>query len=87
MATNKKTKKQVIFKASDKVKSKKIDRLKTPNPQLFINSLSDEEANMFMAEIHVRGGLSHLVNHRHIYPFIELTELATMRSIRPQDGA
>jgi hypothetical protein len=80
MATNIKTKKQVAFKASGKARSK------TPNSQLFINELSSKEASMFHLEFCKATSCSEIVNHRHIYPPIDLAELETMKSIEPQDG-
>jgi hypothetical protein len=76
MATNIKTKKQVAFKASGKARSK------TPNSQLFINELSSK----FHLEFCKATSCSEIVNHRHIYPPIDLAELETMKSIEPQDG-
>ncbi len=86
MPTNIKTIKQVAFKASTKTKKKSIATTKTPNTQLFLNSLLNDEATMFTKAIYDVVRPSDLVNHRHIYPSIDIAELATMKSNRPQDG-
>ncbi len=75
MPTNIKTIKQVAFKASTKVEKKSIVTTKTPNTQLFLNSLLNDVVHP-----------SYLVNHRHTYSSIDPTELATMKNNRPQDG-
>jgi hypothetical protein len=79
MPTNIKTIKRVTFKASTKAKKKSIATTETPNTQLFLNSLLNDEATMFTKA-------SYSINHRHIYPSIDLVELVTMESNRPQDG-
>jgi hypothetical protein len=41
---------------------------------------------MFQLEFCTATSCSEIVNHRHIYPPIDLAELETMKSIVPQDG-
>ncbi|CAF4495910.1 unnamed protein product [Rotaria sp. Silwood2] len=60
--------------------------LQTPNPQLFLNELDDEQVEQFKAVVYASGDFRYLVNHRHIYGSIDIAELETMKSIRPQDG-
>ncbi len=60
--------------------------METPNTQLFLNSPTNEEVSMFKSAIYASAVYCHLVNQRHIYPAIELDELANMKSTRPQDG-
>jgi hypothetical protein len=59
---------------------------KSPNTQLFLNLLKAEEVRMFRSEIYASARYCRLINHRHMFPPIDLTELATMKSTRPQDG-
>ena len=60
--------------------------LQTPNPQLFLNELDDDLVEEFKTAIYDSGTYLDLVNHRHVYAPINLAELATMKSIEPQDG-
>ncbi|CAF4575393.1 unnamed protein product [Rotaria sp. Silwood2] len=60
--------------------------LQKPNPQLFLNELDDEQVEQFKAVVYASGDFRYLVNHRHIYGSIDIAELETMKSIRPQDG-
>ncbi|CAF2861621.1 unnamed protein product [Rotaria sp. Silwood2] len=60
--------------------------LQKPNPQLFLNELDDEQVEQFKAVVYACGDFRYLVNHSHIYGSIDIAELETMKSIRPQDG-
>ena len=60
--------------------------MKTPNTQLFSNSLTNEEVNAFTSAIYASDVYSYLVNPRYVDSSVTLDQLATMKSIRPQDG-
>lgn len=60
--------------------------LTTPNTQLFLNELDDEDVKLFIADVYASGDYQYIVNHRHIYAPIHMTELATMKSLRSESG-
>jgi hypothetical protein len=51
--------------------------LRTPNGQLFLNELDDEEgqARKFELPLYESGSYCKLVNHRHVYEPINLADL------------
>ena len=55
--------------------------------QLFLNFLKPREVKVLLSDMYSAGGYDYLVNRRHILPSsLNLDQLKTMKSIRPQDG-
>ena len=57
-----------------------------PNSQLFLNSLTDDAANEFKSAIYASEVYVNLVNPRHIDPSLTVDQLASLKSIRKEDG-
>jgi hypothetical protein len=58
----------------------------TSNAQNFLNFLKPDEVKVFLKAMQRRGGFSDLVNPRHVSTSLNLDQLKTMKSIRPQNG-
>jgi hypothetical protein len=61
---------------------------KTYNSQHFLNLLEDNEPSDFEAAVYASGTDNYLdlVNRRHVSSSLNLDQLRTMKSLRPQDG-
>ncbi len=58
----------------------------TCNARKFLNCLKPAQVEDFLRAMHLRGGFSDLVNPSHVSTSLNLDQLATMKSIRQQDG-
>jgi hypothetical protein len=59
----------------------------TTNPQRFLNSLRPSEVSDFKTAVLPPGSHLNLVNHQHFFSSsLNIDQLATVKSIRPQDG-
>jgi hypothetical protein len=56
------------------------------NQQLFLNSLKSHQVNDFLSAVYASGSYDNLVNRRHVSSLLDLDQLATMKSIRTEDG-
>ncbi len=64
-----------------------MDSSQSSNGHLFLNFLEPPEVKVFLSDVYRAGGYDYLVNRRHILPSsLNLDQLATMKSILPQDG-
>lgn len=58
----------------------------TSNSRLFLNSLKPTEVNNFLTAVHASGAYLRPINPDHFNSSLSLDQLATLKSLRPQDG-
>ncbi len=58
----------------------------TFNVRKFLNCLKPDQIEDFLRAMHLLGDFSDLVNPRRVSESLNIDQLATMKSIRPQDG-
>ncbi len=58
----------------------------TSNQQLFLNSLKPAKVNDFLTAVYASGSYLYLVIRQNVSSSLDLDQLATMKSLRPQDN-